>query len=273
MKEKRVLFIFTAMLFLFLAGTVYSVSYTIASSDILTFENPDGVVNDPYGSLILSWDEDGSGISGGFCDLTLYASYPNGGKYEISLVSVISSNDKKIKGIWDIKKNGVSEIVTIGLATGLDSGVGGLMEIEIDDYAITAEINNFIPGAFAPEEIDGVFIVNNTPLVGAVARIQGGGAVIDQQTTDIEGKYLFAPNPLSDVKRVVLVFKNYDPAVVISGYIYVEGVPLVGATVMIKNQAGDLATITTDADGYYESPVIQNAVGAGENQIRTIILL
>lgn len=271
MKKKGIVLVFVAMFFLFLSGSVFAVSHTIASTEILSFQDPDGlVINDPTGSAILSWSEGVSGISGGFCDVTLYAPFPDGGKYEVSLTSVIFSNDAKLKGIWDIKKNGTSVIVMMGEATGLNNSVGGLIEIKIDGFTIIIKIQIIVNGVFPPDEITGQAIVDGVPLAGAVARIQGGGSVLAQMTTDMDGNYLFIYDPLSDVKRIVIVFKNFDSNIVISGYVYTGGVPLAGATVMIKEPGGtDLAVVTTDADGYYETPPILNAVGIN---LRTIIV-
>jgi hypothetical protein len=94
---------------------------------------------------------------------------------------------------------------------------------------------------------------------------------LDTQNTDGLGKYEFLIDP-DTVRRIVVVFNNYDQDIVVSGYVYVSGAPLAGATVQIKNQAGLLDEVLTDENGYYESGHIIDAVGAGLNKIRTIIL-
>lgn len=270
MKKKCMTLLSSAMFFLLLAGSVFAASHSITSTEILSFEDPAGlVVNDPTGSAILSWNEGITGITGGFSDVTVYIPFPDGGKYMISLISVVSSTNEMINGVWDVKKNGTSIVVTLGTATGLNNAPGGIIEIEIDGFRIIIRIEMKIDGVLPPEEISGLAMVDGMPLAGAVARIQGGGAVLQKTLTDNNGTYLFNWDPV-DVKRIVVVFKNYDPEIVISGYIYIGGVPLVGATVMIKDPGGtDLAVVTTDAAGYYETLPIINAVGVN---LRTIIL-
>ena len=263
-----------AMFFLLFAAAVYPQSHTVASSDEYVSLTDPAVTTwfgaDIKGSIIVSWDESTSGISSGFCDLTAYTPFPNGGKYEVSLISVISSNSNQIQGIWQVMKNGTPVIVTMGTATGLSGAIGAQISITIDSYIFVARISFRIDGALAPNEIKGQAYVDGVPLSGATARIRGGGGILDEQSTDLMGKYNFGVDP-ADVKRILVIFRNFDADIVVSGYVYVGGEPLVGATVEIENQVGTLATVVTNADGYYQSNHIQGAVGAGLNNIRTII--
>jgi len=275
MKKNCNKFFLLAVFMLLVSITAFSQSHTIASSDeILSFTDP-GVTTwiEPEidGSLILSWDEGTIGIAGGFCDLTAYTPFPNGGKYEISLISVIDGTADEINGIWQVKKNGTVVTVTMGTATNLSTTFGGTITITIDGFVIVIRVSFKIDGVFDPQTISGQAFVDGVPLAGATARLRGSGAELDEQSTDINGKYLFNIDP-ADVKRVLVIFKNFDPDIVLSGYIFVAGQPLAGATVTVQNQVGDLDTFVTNADGYYQSSHILNAVGAGENNIKLIIL-
>lgn len=264
-----------SMFLLIFSTALFAQSHTIVSTDeIVSLTDPVAGTwyeSDIDGSLILSWDEGTAGISGGFCDLTAYTPFPNGGKYEVSLISVISSTANDIQGIWQIKKNGTPLTVTMGTAANLTAPIGGQITITIDSYVFILRVSFKIDGVLAPDEISGQAFVNASPLAGGIARIRGGGSLLGELNTDYEGKYNFTIDP-DDVKRILVIFKNYDTDIVVSGYIYVAGEPLAGASVTIENQAGVLDTVVTDADGYYQSNHIVGAVGSGLNNIRTIIV-
>jgi len=274
MKKVGITTVMLVMFLLVFSSALYSQSHTIVSTDeIVSFTDPAVTTwfePDIDGSLILSWDEGTLGIAGGFCDLTVFTPFPGGGKYEVSLISVISSTGDTIQGIWQIAKNGTPVTVTMGTADNLTEPIGGLITITIDGFVIEIRISFRVDGLLAPDEISGQAFVDGAPLAGATARIRGGGSVLDEQSTDLLGKYKFTIDP-DDVKRILVIFKNFDSDIVVSGYVYVAGEPLAGATVEIRNQVGTLDTVVTDADGYYESGHIIGAVGAGQNNIRTII--
>lgn len=254
--------------------TLYAQSHSLFSSDeIVSLTDPAAGTRfepDIDGSLILSWDEGVLGVGGGFCDLTAYTPFPNGGKYEISLLFVTASNANQIQGFWQVKKNNVVVAAMIGSATNLNATVGGQITIIIDGIIIIIRISFRVDGLLAPNTIDGQQYVDGSPLVGATARLRGGGMVLDEQLTDFMGEYHFVIDPTT-VNKILIIFKNFDPNIVIKGYVYVAGEPLVGAPVLIENQAGTLAMLVTNGDGYYQSPPILGAVGPGQNQIKTTI--
>jgi hypothetical protein len=272
MKKVSITTVILVMFLLVFSTTLYSQSHAIVSGDqILSFTDPAVTTwyePDIDGSCIMTWDEGVVGIAGGFCDLTAYTPFPGGGKYEVSLISVISSAPDTIQGIWQVDKNGTPVIVTMGTAEDLDTGV---ITITIEGFVMEVSVDFMYHGMLDPEEISGQAFVDGNELCGAIVRVRGGGVVLDTQNTDGLGKYEFLIDP-DTVRRIVVVFNNYDQDIVVSGYVYVSGAPLAGATVQIKNQAGLLDEVLTDENGYYESNNIMDAVGAGLNKIRTIIL-
>jgi len=262
------------MVFLLMfSTTLFSQSHTLISADeIVSVKMPDGVLldaGDVEGSLTLSWDEGVTGFAGGYCDLTLYTGFAGGGKYEISLISVLSSNANKIDGFWSIVKNGGAAAISMGTAANLNVAVGGEITITVDSIVIKIKISFAFAGMFDPAEGTGLFMVDNFAFGGAKVKLKDDD--IEILETDMEGKYLFILGDLSEFKKVVVVFKNYDAEIVISGYVYVGGKPLVGANVTVQNQEGVLTTTTTNAEGYYKTASIINAVGAGKNNVKTII--
>lgn len=256
---------------------LFSQSHTLVSlpsapNNITYMKMPNGTLldlSDVKGSLILSWDQGVSGMAGGFCDLTLYTGFDGGGKYEISLLSVTSSSDNMISGFWGIVRNGGIMEVTNGKATNLKAVSGDEITIAIDNIVIKVKITAAFNGLFDPLEVTGQLFVDDYAFVGAKVKLKDDD--IETQETDMEGKFLFLLSDFSEFIKVVLVFKNYDPEIVISGYAYVGGKPLVGAKVTVQNQEGVLTTTTTNAEGFYKTAPIIGAVGAAKNNVRTII--
>lgn len=274
-KNFKKLFLFLVV-FVLISVAGYSQSHMIASTDeIITFYDPNVAIwNEANmdGSLILSWDENSNGLAAGFADLTVYTPFPDGGKYEIALIAVVNSTADKIEGIWEIRKNEKMLLVAMGTATNLAAPIGGVIEIVIDGFKITIRISFKFDGLRAPNELVGQTSVDGVPLVGAMVKVRGSGMVLDQQYADGAGKYRFFIDP-ANVNRIVTNFSNFDPDIVISGKVFSEGKPLVGATVLIANQVGELDSIVTDANGYYQSKHLLNASGPGANNIRVIVIM
>jgi len=281
MKKKNIFLFVLVIMSMLITASAFSQSHVITSDDrVYSFTDPTAgffgtTWNDSMfpptliisSSLILSWDEGVTGIDGGFADLTVYTSFPYGGKYEISLTSVSSSDANQITGYWNVKKNGSLLISsTLGTAVNLDKAPEDTMNpviITINGFVANTIITQRFDGLKAPQEVTGTFRADGTPLSGAKVKLKEDAEPLEIITTDFEGNYKFIDSDPAEFKRVVGVYKNFDSNVSIDGYIYVGGQPLVGASVAV-NQNGDptiLVTATTDASGYFQTPSILNKVG------------
>jgi len=280
MKKKNIFLFFLVIMLMLISASAFSQSHVITSDDrVFLFTDPTvGLFGTTWNdsifpptviissSLILSWDEGVTGINGGFADLTVYTPFANGGKYEISLISVSSSDANQITGIWNVKKNDSLILSAPGTAVNLDKTPEDTINpisISINGFIANTIITQRFDGLKAPQEVTGTFRADGTPLSGAKVKLKEDAEPLEIITTDFEGNYKFIDSNPADFKRVVGVYKNFDSNVSIDGYIYVGGHPLVGASVAV-NQNGDptiLVTATTDASGYFQTPSILNKVG------------
>jgi hypothetical protein len=277
MKNKKTILLLTGAMLLLFSQALFSISYTIVSVDeIVTVEDETVPITwlepDIEGSTILSWDEGVSGGAGGFADISLNVPYPNGGKYKVSLFSVLTSDADKIEAVWSVEKNSTAPVFRVGTIEGLGGTSGDIITLTIDDLlAIEIRITVKFQSLFAPEEIVGQINVDGYAVENLKVVLRKKGTN-ENTATDPDGEYKFVGIEPDDIKKIVIgPYKNYNPDITITGYVYVGGEPLVGATVVVSNQSGDLATVTTDADGYYDSGSILDAVGADNDKIRVFI--
>jgi hypothetical protein len=273
-KQLKMTFLLLAFLMLF-SGLLFSQSYTIYSFDeIVEFTDPDVTTWDHSelkGSLILSWDSGMAGPNAGFCDLTIYAPAPEGGKYEISLVTVISSSDEEINGVWKITKNSTTDIYSVGTVTELDGASNDPIFFEIGDFEAEVEITKIFEALAAVDEISGQIKMNNIEIAGAYCVLEKTDATYLSQSTDSDGKYKY-PIPKEDFRKLGIGFRNYFPSLVVSGYIYAGGEPLANATVKITSFYGVLHdTVVTDSEGKFLSASIITATGIDNGVLVTII--
>jgi hypothetical protein len=273
-KQLKITFLLLAFLMLF-SGFLYSQSHTIYSFDeIVEFTDPDVTTWDHSelnGSLILSWDEGTAGPNAGFCDLTIYAPAPEGGKYEISLVTVISSSDEEINGVWKITKNSSADIYSVGTATGLDGISNDTIFFEIGGFEAEVEITRKLNGLFAVDEIVGQIKMNNIEIAGAYCVLEKTDSTYESQSTSSEGKYNYGI-PKENFRKLGIGFRNYFPSLVISGYIYAGGEPLANASVKITSFFGVLHdVVTTDSEGKFASSSITTATGVDNGVLVTIL--
>jgi hypothetical protein len=227
--------------------------------------------SDINGTLILGWDVGVSGSNAGFCDLTLYTPAPNGGKYEISLVTVISSTIDEIQGVWKITKNSTIDHYLVGKAYNLDTFKGGIISFEIGDFLAEVKVTSINIGLFEVDEITGQIEINGYTLTGAFSILEKTNGMYESTTTDSDGKYEYLV-PKNEFKKVGIGFVNFFSQLTISGYIYAGGQPLNNAKVMVRNFLGVLLDVThTDENGQFETDTIAGATG-GNNYANGLIV-
>jgi hypothetical protein len=228
---------------------------------------------DIEGSAILSWEKGVPGGEGGFADIGLTVPYPDGGIYKVSLISVIKSDEEQITGIWSVTKNDQTPFFGLGTATGLGGNAEDEVTITVNGTIIKFIILTKLESKLTPQNVTGQAMVNDFAVSNLRVLLRQKGAANPEQMTDDNGEYTFIDIEPANINRIVLgPYKNYNPDITVSGYIYVGGAPLVGAEVIVQNQSGVLTTLTTDADGYYESDSIIDAVGVDNNKIKVIII-
>jgi hypothetical protein len=247
----------------------------IYSDDLIVeFTDPDVTTwdeDDLGGSLILSWDAGVGGPNAGFCDLTIYAPAPEGGKYEISLVTVISSSEEEINGVWKVTKNSSVDIYSVGTATNLDAPQGQKIFFEIGDFYAEVRITRRFKGLASVDIITGQIKMNNIEIAGAYCVLEKTDSTYDSQSTDSEGKYEYLVAK-EDLRKLGIGFRNYFPSLVVSGYIYAGGEPLANATVKITSFYGVLHdVVTTDSEGKFASSGITTATGVDNGVLVTIM--
>jgi hypothetical protein len=276
-KYKKMFFLLLAFLLVF-SGFLYSQSVTIWSNDqIMMFRDPTAPSpgtwssNDIDGTLILSWDIGVSGSNAGFCDLTLYTPAPNGGKYEISLITVISSTRDEIQGVWKITKNSSIDNYLVGSALNLDTSDGGIISLEIGNYLAEIRVTRINVGIRDKDSIAGQIEINGYSLTGAYSILEKTDGTYEPTTTDGDGKYEYLV-PKDDFKKVGIGFVNFFSELTVSGYIYAGGQPLINAKVMVRNFLGVLLDVVyTNELGQFETDTIEGATG-GNNYANGLIL-
>jgi hypothetical protein len=258
-------------------GVVFAQSHAITSANEMTSFTDPGTYTwggaDLESSLVLSWTEG----SGGFCNAVVFAPLPGGGRYVVTLDSVVESNASEISGVWTVVKNGITQPAGRGRATGLNGIIGEELLIVIGDWQLKAKISYKIDSRQAPETVKGIISVDDETLAGATAKLRtknGTEVDIEKGVTESDGKFGFDDVTLDTFKKVTIRFKNFDNSIVIAGHIYVEGQPLVNAPVTISNtdeDSGNLAVVYTDGNGYYNSGPIIGATGRQYGKIKIVI--
>lgn len=247
----------------------------VSDNEIISFTDPfTGMIwgeSDIKGSLIASWTNGAIEEARGFCNIVLYTSYPDGGKFEISLLYVTYSDTTTIQGVWAVKKTGYEEIFyKWGTITDLNYPIGYVVELNLGEAVLKARISFTCAFSDAQPEIKGQIKKNQLGLNDALVSLkQKNSDEEDIFPTYGNGDYKFIVTKPENLDRLTIHFSNTEPAY-FSGHVYLLGMPWKKAGVDILINSRLVNTTTTDDDGFFEFSLVNEPAAVKDISVSAV---